>query len=103
MDIGRLRFQVTLQSRSTTPDSEGGQGGWTTAATVWADIRHQNGLEAIKSGADTSVVKASVRIRYRASVTAGMRLVFGSATYNITAVLPDAGKRWTDLVAEVVA
>ena len=102
---GRLNRSCTLQAPGTTQDGLGQPiPGWTDVATVWADIRMKSGLEAIKAGAPVSVVQASVRIRYRADVTAGMRLVHNLQAYNITAVLPDVGGRvHMDLVCEVVA
>lgn len=104
MQAGRLRNKVTIQAPGMT-QAEDGQpiASWSTLATVWADIRTQGGLESIKSGAVTSVVKASVRIRHRTDITAGMRILHGSTTYHITAVLPDVAKRqYVDLVCEVV-
>jgi SPP1 family predicted phage head-tail adaptor len=63
-----------------------------------------SGLEAIKAGASVSVVQASIRVRYRAGITAGMRVLVDSVAYNITAVQPDVGGReFVDLVCEVVA
>jgi SPP1 family predicted phage head-tail adaptor len=60
-------------------------------------------LESIKAGASVSVVQASIRVRYRAGITAGMRVVHNLVAYQITAVQPDVGGReFVDLVAEVV-
>ena len=100
--IGQMRHRVTLQSQVQTQDDIGQPSTtWLDGPTVWADLRHQNGLEAIKSGMDVSVVKASARIRYRA-VNAGQRLVYGAAAYSIVAVLPDAKRTYVDLVCESV-
>jgi len=42
-------------------------------------------------------------VRYRAGITAGMRVVHNLQAFNITAVLPDVGGReYVDLVCEVV-
>lgn len=76
---------------------------WSDVATIGADIRHKTGLEEIKGDAQTSTVKASVRVRYRDGITAGMRLLHGATAYNIISVLPDVGRReYVDLVCEVV-
>lgn len=78
--------------------------GWTDVATVWGDVRLRSGLESIKAGASVSTVQASIRIRYRAGINAGMRIVHNLTAYNITAVQPDVGGReFVDLVCEVVA
>lgn len=104
MQAGRLNRRCTLQAPGTTQDELGQPiPGWTDVATVWADIRMKSGLEAIKAGATVSVVQASIRVRYRAGITAGMRVVHNLQAFNITAVLPDVGGReYVDLIAEVV-
>lgn len=105
MQAGRLSSRCTLQQPGTATDELGQPiPGWTDVATLWADIRMKSGLEAIKAGATVSVVQASIRVRYRAGITAGMRVVHNLTNYNITAVMPDVGGReFVDLVCEVVA
>ena len=105
MQAGRLNRRCVIQTPSTATDELGQPiPGWTDVATVWADIRMKSGLESIKAGASVSVVQASIRIRYRAGITAGMRVVHNLTNYNITAVMPDVGGReFVDLVAEVVS
>ncbi len=100
-----MNRRCQLQSPSQSVDELGQPiPGWTDVATVWADIRMKSGLESIKAGASVSVVQASIRVRYRAGINAGMRIVHNLTAYNITAVMPDVGGReYVDLVAEVVA
>lgn len=104
MQAGRLNRRVTLQSPSQSVDELGQPiPGWTDVATLWADIRMKSGLESIKAGAPVSVVQASIRVRYRAGITAGMRLTHNLQAFNIVAVMPDVGGReYVDLIAEVV-
>ena len=104
MQAGRLNRRCVLQSPSTATDELGQPiPGWTDVATVWGDIRMKSGLESIKAGASVSTVQASIRVRYRAGITAGMRVVHNLQAFNITAVLPDVGGReYVDLVCEVV-
>lgn len=104
MQAGRLNRRCTLQAPGTTQDELGQPiPGWTDVATVWGDIRMKSGLESIKAGAPVSVVQASIRVRYRAGITAGMRIVHNLQAFNIVAVLPDVGGReYVDLVCEVV-
>lgn len=102
MNPGQLRHRVTLQTQVATQDALGQPStSWLDTVTVWSDIRHLNGLEAIKGGLDMSVVKASIRIRYRA-VNAGQRVLYGSQVYDIKAVLPDPKKTYCDLVCESI-
>ena len=105
MQAGRLNRRCTLQQPGTTTDEIGQPiPGWTDVATVWADIRMKSGLEAIKAGASVSVVQASIRVRYRAGINAGMRIVHNLQAYNITAVMPDVGGReYVDLVCQAVS
>ena len=105
MQAGRLNRRCQLQSPSQSVDELGQPiHGWTDVALVWGDIRMKSGLESIKAGAPVSVVQASIRVRYRAGINAGMRIVHNLTAYNITAVMPDVGGReYVDLVAEVVA
>ena len=104
MQAGRLNRRCTLQAPGTAQDELGQPiPGWTDVATLWADIRMKSGLESIKAGASVSVVQASIRVRYRAGITAGMRLTHNLQAFNIVAVMPDVGGReYVDLVCEVV-
>lgn len=103
MDAGTLRNRITIQRQAQAQDA-GGQpiDAWTDVVTVWADIRSPTGLGAIRADAQASVVKTSVRIRWRTDIEAGMRVVHGVAVYDIGAVLPDhAGREFVDLVCGV--
>lgn len=103
MNAGQLRHRVTLQTLTTGQDEIGQPvTAWTDTATVWADVRYLSGLSAIKAGADVSLSKVSIRLRYRA-VNAGQRVKHGTVIYAIEAVLPDAKRSFVDLVCEVVA
>ena len=105
MQAGRLNRRVTLQSPSQSVDEIGQPiPGWTDVATVWGDVRLRSGLESVKAGTVVSTVQASVRIRYRTGITAGMRLLVDSVAYGIVAVQPDVGGReYVDLVCEIVS
>ena len=104
MQAGRLNRRCTLQAPGTAQDELGQPiPGWTDVATVWGDVRMRSGLESIKAGAVVSTVQASVRIRYRTGIHAGMRVLVGSVPYEVLAVQPDVGGReYVDLVCQVV-
>ena len=105
MQAGRLNRRCVLQAPGTTTTDEIGQPlpGWTDVATVWGDIRMKSGLESIKAGSPVSTVQASIRIRYRAGINAGMRVVHNLVAYNIVAVMPDvSGREFIDLACEQV-
>ena len=105
MAAGALNSRVVIETPTMTQDAAGQPiPAWGTLATVWANIRHMNGVESIKAGAESSVVKAAIRIRRGPAVTAAMRVVHGSTNYLIRAVRPDEIERdKIDLVCEVVS
>ena len=105
MQIGKLNTRIIIQHRTPGVDAIGQPipGNWATLATVWANVRHVSGAQAIKADAPVSTVKASIRIRWRTDLDASMRVLVGATVYEITAVLPEMAKReYVDCVAQVV-
>jgi SPP1 family predicted phage head-tail adaptor len=106
MNIGTLDRRLHLQLLQAGQDSAGQPvPTWTTVATVWATVQYLSGVQTIKSDADTSISKASVRVRHRSDLSAGMRLIDaagGADVFDVKAVLPAKRKGYTDLVCEVV-
>ena len=102
---GSLRSLITVQQRTTAVDALGQPvETWAALASLRAEIRHPSGVEQIKADAETSTVRASIRIRRREDITAAMRLLHGSTVYAIKAVLPDdVGRGFMFLVCEVSA
>ena len=97
-----LNHRISLQQQAAGTDDLGQPlTGWVDVAPLWADIRQLSGMQTIKADAQLSTVRASIRIRKRSAVAAGMRAVHGSTAYEIRAVL-DAGSDMMDLVCEVV-
>lgn len=101
---GRFNRKITIQKLDETEDAYGERrGGWITARKTWADIKFNSGLEATKSGAEVSVNKASIRVRYKKNVPyyAGMRVVYMHFIFDVVAVLPDLNQQaYIDLVCE---
>lgn len=103
LNAGSLKSRVVFQTQSTTQDEVGQQlTTWADSFSAWASIKHQSGTSAIKSGADTSIVKCSIRIRHRTGINAGMRVKHGDTYYSIEAVLPDQNRVFIDLVCQVI-
>ena len=105
MGAGKLRHIVDLQSQSTDKDSFGQlvPGAWTTVIPgLRANVHHQSGKEALRAGMDASSSMASVRIRFRKDIDAGMRLLFDGRTYDIKSVAPDEKGAYIDLVCETI-
>jgi len=102
---GSLNRRITIQRKGAGTDDWGTPlpDAWDDVGKAWASIRNLSGLGAIKADAQAAVVKTSIRIRYRADVTAGMRVLHGTTVYDVKAVLPDEARReYVDLVCEVV-
>lgn len=103
---GELRDPIHIQRKT------GGKSGYgaplpeawenMTTKPIWANVKHLSGSESIKADADVSVVKASVRIRWRVGITAGMRVVYAGTVYDIEAVLPGATRQHIDLACKKV-
>jgi SPP1 family predicted phage head-tail adaptor len=110
MRAGKLKDRVLIQQKSTVPDAWGQPAeSWTDVITdtpdhrVSAHILSQNGKEFISASKGISQVSASIRIRYRTGITAGMRAVHGADIYNIAAVLLGDNRGHIDLVATLGA
>lgn len=99
-----LNKRISIQSRPGGSDGEGNPiTDWVEVCNVWAGIKVGSGIERIRAGTVTSVVQASIRIRTRPGIDAGMRVVHGATTYNILSVPPDGVCRtYIDLVCEVI-
>lgn len=102
MEIGKLDKRVTLQQPAAGVDEIGQPlTSWDDVAELWADVRYQSGLSAIKAGADVSLSKVRIRLRHRA-VNAGQRILHDGTVFAIQAVLPDARRAYVDLVCLVI-
>ena len=103
---GQLRHKVTIQKQGQAQNelSELLPDQWVDVCSPWADIRQPSGLSAIKADAQVSIVRTSVRIRFRTDVKPGMRVVHGDRIYDIKAgPLAVDGKRvFIDLICEEV-
>jgi SPP1 family predicted phage head-tail adaptor len=102
---GTLTDWITIQDRQDAQDAAGEPiAAWVDVATCKADVRYLRGLEAIRSDAPVSIVKASVRIRRGTVVTAAMRVMHGATILNVQAALPGGDHHeYVDLVCEAGA
>lgn len=92
---------INIEQRTSSQDELGQPiESWSLVAAIRANIKHVSGLSAIRGDADVSTVKASIRIRYRTGIDAGMRVVCGSDIYDIRAILPNRAEGFADLVCE---
>lgn len=100
-----LNSQVVVQSKLVAVDASGTPvDQWEDVCTLWADVRHPSGLEQVRGDALISRVRASIRVRQRSGITAGMRALCAGSVYDVRAVLPDLQDRaYMDLVCELVS
>ena len=105
MQAGRLNSKITIQRKTAAADAWGTPEpqGWEDHAKVWSNVRHQSGSESIRAGADVSIVRASVRIRWRTGIDAGMRVLYQGQAFDIEAVLPGGNRQHLDLVCRLVS
>lgn len=81
MRAGMLNTRVHILANTGGNDALGQPvEAWTLAQTVWADVRHQTGLQSLNADRLGSSGRASIRIRQTAcskGITTGMRAVLG--------------------------
>jgi SPP1 family predicted phage head-tail adaptor len=102
MRAGRLRHFVSLQQRVETKNDMGEvTWAWDEVCQIWAEISGLTGREMIAAQQVQSQVSHNILIRWRAGVTAKMRVVEvcePSVQYDIVAVLPNARRTETRLM-----
>lgn len=103
MTAGTRRHLCQLQVRATTFDEIGQPSvNWVLVRQFYGHIKYLSGLSAIKSGADTSIAKVSIRALHGV-FDAGQRVVSDGVVFDIQSVLPDGKRKEVDLVCVVVA
>ena len=97
MQAGRLNRRITLQSLTVAKGTSGGMTKtWVNVATgIAAAVRNLSGNErrATSAGGQVAEARTEFTIRYRAGVTAEMRVLYQGAVYNIRHVNDWMGKR----------
>jgi SPP1 family predicted phage head-tail adaptor len=96
-----LNHRITLRKRTAVRDAAGQPvEAWADAGSIFADVRFQSGAEVLRAGAETSVVRISVRIRARKDVDATVRVKYQGVEYDVKSALPDADRSFMFLVCE---
>jgi SPP1 family predicted phage head-tail adaptor len=100
INAGSLRDRVALQAPPAVDDGSGGRvGGWTTIATLSAQVIPMGGAEAVQATIETSVVQYRVHVRRR-TFDSGQRLLWQGQALDIRAVLPDGRRAFMTLLCE---
>lgn len=86
---GALDQRVTFQAKSTTRAANGEEVvTWSDVATVWAEAVPVRGREFFAAAQMQQSVDVRFRIRTRAGITGGMRLLWKSQPYDIVSIIP---------------
>lgn len=89
---GELRHRIQIQNPNRVQDANTGEfvTGWVNVATdVPAKIRPLTVREFLAAQKENSEISAVIVIRYRAGITAQMRIIHIDKIYNIVGALPD--------------
>lgn len=88
MRTGRLRRIVSIQAPTQTQTGTGATKttSWSAiagGANVWADIDESPGKESLQAAQVNAKRPVTVTMRYLAGITAQMRVLYGSRTFQI--------------------
>jgi SPP1 family predicted phage head-tail adaptor len=86
MRAADLKNRVTIEQLTQSKDTFGGMVDvWGNVATVWAGIRNLPGTERrlVKAGGQIAEARTEITVRWRAGITAQMRVKKGATIYNI--------------------
>lgn len=99
--IGKLNKRIDLQSPADTIDAYGQPSrGWSTYATVWAQIIPTGGSEPTVADEQQQERLHRLVIRYTAGVYSTHRALYGSRVLNFQSVTdPDERHEWLEIEA----
>lgn len=98
-----LNHRVTLLAPVAGEDSVGQpSNAWIEQGKRWANVRVLSGIETIRAGADTSIVKASIELQFCTDVDAGQRIAHDGITYDIKARIPNRARGRVQFTCESV-
>lgn len=88
MRAGQLRQRITIKELTTTTDEYGQPlDTWTDVATTWTAIEPLQGREYFAADQVNAEVSTRIRIRYRTGIDRTMKIVYGSAEFEILDVI----------------
>jgi len=87
MESGALDRRGTIQQETVSRGASGQPiSSWSDVATVWFLMLNQSGREVVAQREVLAEMTHVLKIRYRPGVTAKMRFVYGSRTFDILSV-----------------
>jgi head-tail adaptor len=95
--LGNMRNLATIEQNTPSQDTIGGTvDSWSTFSTWWCELSHVKGGEAFRGRAVHAAADSLAVGRYLPGVTAQMRVVLGSRTFEILG-LDDVDNRGIEL------
>ena len=101
IDAGEMDRRITIQRYNPAVKSRTGERieeGWADLATCWARVRSAASREFWEAQAAHAELTHDVTIRYRAGITADMRLRFSGRVFDIVAPPVDPEDRHAFLI-----
>jgi SPP1 family predicted phage head-tail adaptor len=102
LSIGELRSRITIQSISDVSDGIGGKTrSWISFLTIWANIEPISAKERFFAQRIEHNVTHKITIRSNTLISAGMRVSYGSAIYQIKGIRDVKNRhRFSELLCE---
>jgi len=95
--FSKLRHRVIIQQNQPTINAFGEETEqWADIATVWAAVEPIKGREFFAAQKENAETTVRITIRYRTSITADMRILYGNKNYEINAII-DVEERHVEL------
>lgn len=104
MASGEYRDQIHILTQVSGQDEIGQpRAQWVESAPVWADVRMVGGREQLRAGKEIAAGQYTIKLRYRAGLTAAqrVRLVRDGVVVNIKLVQPDTKRSSLILFCEI--
>lgn len=110
MSGAKLNLRCEFFTKADLPDRLGQRRGTQLVAyqvgtrdnKVYCSVIYPSGIETVRAGADTSIVRGSLRIRHRPGIHAGMYAEINGRMHEIESVLPDENKAFLSMPVKVV-
>jgi SPP1 family predicted phage head-tail adaptor len=88
MEAGSLRQRITIQEKSVVRDTYGAETiTWVTHVTAWARMEPLTGREFLEARQTQAEGMVRFTLRYQSGIVPEMRVLFGSRTFDIQAVI----------------
>lgn len=90
---GDLDQRIRIEAKTRVDDEGGGSvEAWALVATVWAKVWPVSGRERAEARQVEAATMMRFKVRYRAGIDAGMRIVWQGKAHNVR-FIADAGQR----------